>query len=37
MLKGVGIEAFWKPMGSLLIFAAFFLGIASLRIKKAKT
>ena len=37
MLKGVGIEAFWKPMVSLVIFAVFFLSIASLRIRKAKS
>ncbi len=36
MLKGAGIEAFWKQIVSLLIFAAFFLGIATLRIRKAK-
>lgn len=35
MLKGVGIEAFWKPVGSLIIFATFFMGIAALRIRKA--
>ncbi|MEO8515010.1 MAG: ABC transporter permease [Ignavibacteria bacterium] len=37
MLKGVGIEAFWKPMGSLLIFAAFFLGVSALKMRKAKS
>ncbi len=37
MLKGVGIEAFWKPMGSLMIFAAFFIGISSLRLRKTKS
>ncbi len=37
MIKGVGIEAFWKQIGSLMIFSAVFLGIASLRLKKAKT
>jgi ABC-2 type transport system permease protein len=36
MIKGVGIEAFWKQIGSLMIFSAVFLGIASLRLKKAK-
>jgi len=36
MLKGVGIEAFWKQIGSLIIFACIFLGIATLRIKRAK-
>lgn len=36
MLKGAGIEAFWKQIGSLLIFAAFFLGISTLRMRKTK-
>lgn len=36
MLKGAGLEAFWKQIVSLLIFATFFLGIATLRIRKAK-
>jgi ABC-2 type transport system permease protein len=37
MLKGVGIEAFWKQIVSLVIFAAVFLGIATLRTRRAKT
>lgn len=36
MLKGVGIEAFWKQIVSLIIFAAVLLGIATLRTKRAK-
>ncbi len=36
MLKGAGIEAYWKQIVSLLIFASFFLGIATLRMRKAK-
>jgi ABC-2 type transport system permease protein len=36
MLKGVGIEAFWKPLVSLLIFTTVFLGISTLRMKRAK-
>jgi ABC-2 type transport system permease protein len=36
ILKGVGIEAFWKQIGSLLIFASVFLGIASLRLRKTR-
>lgn len=36
MIKGVGIEAYWKELGSLIIFASFFMGIASLRLRKAK-
>ncbi len=37
MLKGVGIEAFWPQMISLLIFASVFLTIATIRTKRAKT
>jgi ABC-2 type transport system permease protein len=36
MLKGVGIEAIWKQIGSLIIFSSVFLGIATLRTKRAK-
>jgi ABC-2 type transport system permease protein len=36
MLKGVGIEAFWKQIVYLIIFASVFLGIATLRTKRAK-
>jgi ABC-2 type transport system permease protein len=36
MLKGVGIEAFWPQMISLLIFATVFLAIATIRTKRAK-
>jgi ABC-2 type transport system permease protein len=37
MLKGVGVEAFWKQILSLAAFATIFLGIAVLRMRKAKT
>jgi len=36
MLKGVGIEAFWPQIISLVIFASVFLGIATIRTKRAK-
>lgn len=35
ILKGVGIEAFWKQIISLLIFTAFFIGISIIRMRKA--
>lgn len=35
ILKGVGIEAFWKQIISLLIFTAFFIGISTIRMRKA--
>lgn len=35
ILKGVGIEAFWKQILSLLAFAAFFTTIAALKMRKA--
>ncbi|MBN8585202.1 MAG: ABC transporter permease [Ignavibacteria bacterium] len=35
ILKGVGIEAFWKQILSLLAFAVFFTGIAALKMRKA--
>lgn len=34
ILKGVGIEAFWKQIISLLIFTAFFIGISTVRMRK---
>lgn len=37
MLKGVGLEAFWEQIIYLLIFAFFFLGIASVKNKKSST
>ncbi len=37
MLKGTGIESFWKQIISLVIFATVFLGIATLRMRRAKT
>lgn len=37
MLKGTGIESFWKPLVSLLIFASVFMGISTLRTRRAKT
>ena len=37
ILKGVGIEAFWKQILSLLGFAAFFTGIAALKMRKVNT
>jgi len=36
MLKGVGIEAFWPQIISLVIFASVYLGIATIRTKRAK-
>lgn len=35
ILKGVGIEAFWKQITSLLIFTAFFIGISTIRMRKS--
>lgn len=35
ILKGVGIEAFWKQIISLLIFSAFFIGISTIRMRKS--
>lgn len=35
ILKGAGLEAYWKPIISLLIFAGFFIGISTLRMRKA--
>lgn len=35
ILKGVGIEAFWKQIVSLLIFTAFFIGISTIRMRKS--
>lgn len=35
ILKGVGIEAFWKQILSLVIFASIFLGIATLRMRRS--
>ncbi len=35
ILKGVGIEAFWKQIISLLAFAAFFIGISTIRMRKS--
>ncbi len=35
ILKGVGIEAFWKQIISLLIFIAFFIGISTIRMRKS--
>lgn len=37
ILKGVGIEAFWKQVIALMIFSTVFLGIATIRTKRAKT
>ena len=37
LLKGVGIKAFWEQIIYLIIFAAFFLTVASLINKKKKT
>jgi ABC-2 type transport system permease protein len=37
LLKGVGIEAFWEQIIYLIIFAAFFLTVASLINKKKRT
>lgn len=37
ILKGSGIEAYWKQIISLMIFSTFFLGIATLRTRRAKT
>jgi ABC-2 type transport system permease protein len=36
MIKGVGIEAYWKSMVSLVIFALIFLTLATVRIRKSK-
>ncbi|MBZ0204662.1 MAG: ABC transporter permease [Ignavibacteria bacterium] len=36
IIKGVGLEAFWKEIGYLSIFAFVLLGIATLRIRKAR-
>jgi len=36
MIKGVGIEAFWKQIVYLTIFASVFLGIAALRLRRAR-
>ena len=35
ILKGVGIEAFWKQLLSLMAFAVFFTTIAALKMRKA--
>jgi ABC-2 type transport system permease protein len=37
ILKGSGIEAYWKQIISLMIFSTFFLGIATIRTRRAKT
>ena len=37
ILKGVGIEAFWKQLLSLLAFAVFFTTIAALKMRKANS
>lgn len=35
VLKGVGLEAFWRELAALAIFAATALGLAALRVKQA--
>jgi ABC-2 type transport system permease protein len=34
VLKGVGIEVFWRDLGALVVFAAVILTLASLRLKR---
>lgn len=36
ILKGAGIEAYWKQIIALIIFSTFFLGIATIRTRRAK-
>lgn len=36
MIKGVGIEAFWKQIIYVTIFASVFLGISALKLKRAR-
>lgn len=36
MIKGVGIEAYWRSMVSLVIYAFLFLTLATIRTRKAK-